>query len=263
MIFWSKASQTGKTRQFLLKFCPLYTDLQGLPLNKIPTNPPRSSKASPCKDTDSQTVPQRLFSLDQNAASSYKDASQMRSPLLKTSEDDTDSEVEEETGRRRSETVMSEDEIGENTDENEDSSACEQHEGTDVEEEEEEDYEETVLKPRHLNELMSLTDKTSPWTSIQSESDVDFIENLEATEEPDLSHDEEEDKEEERQNLDSVEKHHRPVRDTSQMEGDDERHVRREVCSLHQDSAPNEDSSADLDHNIDTADDKENSQSYP
>ncbi|XP_054649779.1 C2 domain-containing protein 3 isoform X3 [Dunckerocampus dactyliophorus] len=35
---------------------------------------------------------------------------------------------------------------------------------------EEEDYDEFVVKPRHLNEVTTLTDKTSPWNSILSDS---------------------------------------------------------------------------------------------
>ncbi|XP_061828586.1 C2 domain-containing protein 3 isoform X5 [Nerophis lumbriciformis] len=37
-------------------------------------------------------------------------------------------------------------------------------------EDDEEDYEEFVVEPRHLNELTTLTDKTSPWNSIVSDS---------------------------------------------------------------------------------------------
>lgn len=43
---------------------------------------------------------------------------------------------------------------------------------------EDEDYEETVVKPRHLNELTSLTDKTSPWTSILSDPDLVSLESI-------------------------------------------------------------------------------------
>lgn len=44
--------------------------------------------------------------------------------------------------------------------------------------EEDEDYEETVVEPRHLNELTSLTDKTSPWTSILSDPDLVSLESI-------------------------------------------------------------------------------------
>lgn len=44
--------------------------------------------------------------------------------------------------------------------------------------EEDENYEETVVKPRHLNELTSLTDRTSPWTSILSDPDLVSLESI-------------------------------------------------------------------------------------
>ncbi|CAG08977.1 unnamed protein product, partial [Tetraodon nigroviridis] len=34
---------------------------------------------------------------------------------------------------------------------------------------EDKDYDEVVVKPRPLNEVTSLTDKTSPWTSVLSD----------------------------------------------------------------------------------------------
>uniref|UniRef100_A0A672YF29 C2 domain containing 3 centriole elongation regulator n=1 Tax=Sphaeramia orbicularis TaxID=375764 RepID=A0A672YF29_9TELE len=71
----------------------------------------------------------------------------------------------------------------------------------DEEEEENEDYEEVVVKPRHLNELTSLTDRTSPWTSILSDPDLVSLENLDEPEEPDLNQGEE-DKHQQTVNLD-------------------------------------------------------------
>nr|XP_023692829.1 C2 domain-containing protein 3 isoform X2 [Paramormyrops kingsleyae] len=51
------------------------------------------------------------------------------------------------------------------------------------EEVEEEEYEETVIEPRQLNEISSLTDKTSPWTSLLSDPDLSSISSLELPEE--------------------------------------------------------------------------------
>ncbi|XP_036392215.1 C2 domain-containing protein 3 isoform X1 [Megalops cyprinoides] len=51
------------------------------------------------------------------------------------------------------------------------------------EEEEEEDYEETLIEPKTLNEVTSVTDKTSPWTSLLSEPDLGSLESLESPEE--------------------------------------------------------------------------------
>lgn len=103
------------------------------------------------------------------------------------SEDLTDSEPEEEKDRMNYTGTVSEDE-----NEDEDGTGCTGDEEIDVDEEEEdEDYEEVVLKPRPLNEVTSLTDKTSPWTSILSEPDLVSVESLEP-QETHLSEDEEE-----------------------------------------------------------------------
>ncbi|KAK7883077.1 hypothetical protein WMY93_029251 [Mugilogobius chulae] len=66
---------------------------------------------------------------------------------------------------------------------NEETAGCVDDEG------ESEDYEETVVKPRHLNELTSLTDKTSPWTSILSDPDVASLESIDT----EISHGEKDD----------------------------------------------------------------------
>lgn len=108
------------------------------------------------------------------------------------SEDQTDSEPEEEKDRTNYKVTVSEDENEEGTDEDEDGTVCRRNEEADDDEEEEEDYEEIVVKPRPLNEVTSLTDKTSPWTSILSDPDLVSLESLEAPEEPDLSQDEDE-----------------------------------------------------------------------
>lgn len=110
------------------------------------------------------------------------------------SEDHTDSEAEEEKDRRSYTVVrVSEVEIEEGTDEDENGTDRGQDEDADDDDEgEDEDYEEVVVKPRHLNEVTSLTDKTSPWTSMMSDPDMVSLESLEAPEEPDLNQDEEE-----------------------------------------------------------------------
>lgn len=150
------------------------------------------------------------------------------------SEDQTDSELEEEEQRRNYKVTVSEDENEERTDEDEDGIGCSQNKHDDDDDDEDEDYEEVVVKPRHLNEVTSLTDKTSPWTSILTDPDVASLESLEAPEEPDLSQDE--DGRRQRINLetrDSSGKHKRTqeesdsfngsARDDTDTEGDDER----------------------------------------
>lgn len=106
----------------------------------------------------------------------------------------TDSEAEEEKNSRINKVTASEDE--EVSDKDEDGTGSTQDEEADDDDEEadddEQDYEEVVVKPRHLNEVTSLTDKTSPWTSILSEPDWISLRSPEAPEEPFLSEGEDE-----------------------------------------------------------------------
>ncbi|KAL7831615.1 hypothetical protein AOLI_G00291630 [Acnodon oligacanthus] len=53
-----------------------------------------------------------------------------------------------------------------------------------VEEEEEEQFEETLVEPRPLNEVTSVTDRTSPWTSVLSDPDLSSLESLEVVGQP-------------------------------------------------------------------------------
>lgn len=46
----------------------------------------------------------------------------------------------------------------------------------------EEDFEETLIQPRTLNEVTSVTDRTSPWTSLLSDPDMGSLESLELVE---------------------------------------------------------------------------------
>lgn len=101
------------------------------------------------------------------------------------SEDHTDSDSGEEKDRQSSNDNISQGEQKE-----------EASFRQDEEEEMEEDYEEVVLKPRPLNEVTSLTDRTSPWTSILSDPDLVSVESNEAPKDSDLSEDEEEKRQE-------------------------------------------------------------------
>ncbi|KAI7800624.1 C2 domain-containing protein 3 isoform X2 [Triplophysa rosa] len=49
-------------------------------------------------------------------------------------------------------------------------------------EDQEEDFEETLIQPRTLNEVTSVTDRTSPWTSLLSDPDMGSLESLELVE---------------------------------------------------------------------------------
>ncbi|XP_034460102.1 C2 domain-containing protein 3 isoform X1 [Hippoglossus hippoglossus] len=155
--------------------------LQGDDLETIPSNPQSDSRTSPGQDHNPQTIPESISRF----TSSQQDVSL---PLHKMSDDHPDSE-EEKDGQLHKVT-MSEDENEERTDEDEDGTACARDEGVDDDEEEDEDYDEVVVKPRHLNEVTSLTDRTSPWTSIHSDPDMVSLESLEAPEDSDLSQDE-------------------------------------------------------------------------
>ncbi|XP_074496633.1 C2 domain-containing protein 3 isoform X2 [Sebastes fasciatus] len=182
------------TRQLLLKSNHLVgqvnniiSGLRGPHLETIPSDPQRSSTTSPVEDNNPQTIPESIPS-PRRASNSP-----LHSPLPKMSEDHTDSEPEEEMDRQNYKVTVSEDEnegeeeggLEEGTDKDEDGAGSTQDEEAD-----DEDYEEFVVKPRPLNEVTSLTDKTSPWTSILSDPDLVSLESLEAPEEPDLSKDE-------------------------------------------------------------------------
>lgn len=52
-------------------------------------------------------------------------------------------------------------------------------EDEDKDEDEHEDFEETLIQPRTLNEVTSVTDRTSPWTSLLSDPDMGSLESLE------------------------------------------------------------------------------------
>lgn len=109
------------------------------------------------------------------------------------SADLTDSEPEEEKGRESYTVSESEDDNKEeiNRNEAEDRTDCRQDMEADDDGEDEE-YDEVVLYPRPLNEVTSLTDKTSPWTSIISDSELVSLESAEEPEELNLREDEDE-----------------------------------------------------------------------
>ncbi|XP_070762183.1 C2 domain-containing protein 3 [Enoplosus armatus] len=169
----------------------IISGLRGHPLETIVSNTQSSSSTSPVADNNPQTIPESFCSPRRASNSSPDDVSRLLSPLPKMSEDRTDSEPEEQKDRRDCDVATSEDENEEGTDEGEDGTGCRRDEEAD-DDDEEEDYEEFVVKPRPLNEVTSLTDKTSPWTSILSDPDLVSLESLEAPDEPDLSQDENE-----------------------------------------------------------------------
>ncbi|XP_051253398.1 C2 domain-containing protein 3 isoform X1 [Dicentrarchus labrax] len=176
-----------KSNQLVGEVNSIISGLQGHHLETIPSDPQSSSTTSPVGDKNLQTIPESTSSPRRASNSSQEDVSKM-------SEDHTDSEPEEEKDRRDHKVTESEIENEEGTDGDEDGTGCRRDKEADYdeEEEEEEDYDEVVVKPRPLNEVTSLTDKTSPWTSILSDPDLVSLESLEAPDEPDLSQNEDE-----------------------------------------------------------------------
>lgn len=156
----------------------IISGLQGQHLKTIPSIT-QSILNSPVDDCTLQTVPERSSTPHRTSESSREHkVSPMASPPPMTSEEHVNSEEEpdvqnyittlsEEEGEQ--ETEDEEQQMGQNRNE-----AAEDDDEAEAEEEEDDDeYEVTVVKPRHLNELTSLTDKTSPWTSILSDPDTE------------------------------------------------------------------------------------------
>ncbi|XP_040024846.2 C2 domain-containing protein 3 isoform X1 [Gasterosteus aculeatus] len=165
--------------------------LRGNHLETIPSDPQSNSTTSPVGD-NSETLPESISSPRRATHAFPEDLSPLHSP--KVSGVRTDSEAEEEKNSRINKVTASEEEKV--SDKDEDGTGSTQDEEADDDDEEadddEEDYEEVVVKPRHLNEVTSLTDKTSPWTSILSEPDWISLRSPEAPEEPFLSEGEDE-----------------------------------------------------------------------
>lgn len=108
------------------------------------------------------------------------------SPLQMHCEDHTDSELEEISDSPSYRvTESAENEEGADRDENGEGSKQDEEADDD-----EDDFEEVVVKPRPLNEVTSLTDRTSPWTSVLSDPEMVSPECLESPEELNLSQDE-------------------------------------------------------------------------
>lgn len=108
-------------------------------------------------------------------------------------EDGTDSEPVEEAGRQSCQDSESESENKQGSDRNQHQEGC-RLDSVGDDGDEDNDYDEVVIKPRPLNEVTSLTDKTSPWTSVLSDLNLEMIslESEEETNEADLSPDDDE-----------------------------------------------------------------------
>ncbi|KAG7479192.1 C2 domain-containing protein 3 [Solea senegalensis] len=249
-----------KTDQLVGKCDNLISGLQGIHLDTIASHLQSSSVTPSCENTNLLTIPESISSLSTNSNSSQEDVSPPPLLLPTTSEEHRGSEAEEDTNRQHYKCTVSDREDGESSDEEKDEVTCIRDEG--AEEDEDDDYDVVVVKPRHLNELTSLTDKTSPWTSFHSDPDLVSLESVEAPEEPDLSQDEDETKRE--ANLETLERgsvrqedsdsFRESVEDVSEPERDDGRTLKaideRSPCKESDDSGP----STSLQHNTDNHD---------
>ncbi|XP_056296608.1 C2 domain-containing protein 3 isoform X3 [Pseudoliparis swirei] len=168
----------------------IISGLRGNPLETIPSEPRSSSTTSPVGDDNPQILPESVSSPHRASDSFQEDVSPLHSP--KMSEDQPASEPEEEEDGRNYKVTVSEEENEEGSDKDEDGTGSTQDEEAADDDDDDDDYEEFVVKPRPLNEVTSLTDRTSPWTSILSDPDLTSLKSPEAPEEPFLSDDEDE-----------------------------------------------------------------------
>lgn len=170
------------TNQLLIKSNQLVGEvnniISGLRGHFRETVPPstQSSSNSPVERSRPQGIPESMSSPNRVTDDNLDAGSPLPSLPTEKSEDNTDSDRDGEQdnqseNRLKEETYFRQDvESGDN--------------------EEDEDFDEVVLNPRPLNEVTSLTDRTSPWTSILSEPDMVSVESAEAPKESDMSEDE-------------------------------------------------------------------------
>lgn len=147
-------------------------------METVPSNTQSGSMSPPVEHDSPQIIPESLSSPHTVIDKFLGVVSPL--PMLppEMSEDHTISEPEEEKDGQSNNNI-SEDEQKEET-------------SFRQEEEEDENYEEVVLKPRPLNEVTSLTDRTSPWTSVLSDPELVSVESTEAPRDSDLSEAEDE-----------------------------------------------------------------------
>ncbi|CAI5693179.1 unnamed protein product [Oreochromis niloticus] len=179
---YSSSQLLLKSNQLVGEVHNIISGLQRHRLETIPSNPQSSSTVSPVGDSNTQAITDRSPSPHRVSHCSPEVTSPLPFAPAEVSEDLTDSEPEEEKDRRSGKANM--------TESDEEETGCREEEDNDVDEQTDEDYEEVVVKLRPLNEVTSLTDKTSPWTSILSDPELASLESLEGPEHLDLSEDE-------------------------------------------------------------------------
>lgn len=169
-----RVSDTDSSQLLLKSTClvgevnKLISGLQGHHrMEKIPSSPQNSSTTPPVPDDHHlpegyETFPQSAPCFHKASGSPQEDLSPVPSPVSCIYQEHSDSQADEE--------------------EEDKAPASEDDEGGGPREEDG-DYEETVVEPRPLNEVTSLTDRTSPWTSLLSDPDLASLESLETPEE--------------------------------------------------------------------------------
>lgn len=162
--------------------------LRGQHQEKIPSDLESGSLSLSGQDDSSGILPGVVS--PQRASNSSQEVLPLPSSLANILEDTTDSEPEEELGRQSCDDSGSEGENKQGSDRNEHEEGCKlDSAGDDDDGDEVKDYDEVVVKPRPLNEVTSLTDKTSPWTSVLSDLDMGSLESVEETSEATLTPD--------------------------------------------------------------------------
>ncbi|KAM9734096.1 C2 domain-containing protein 3 isoform 2-T2 [Menidia menidia] len=179
-------SETGashlllKSNQLVGEVNNIISGLREHPLETIPSNGQSSSAASPAEQNSPQILPERISSPNPQDQDAVDAVSPLPSLSTESSDSHAGSEPEGEKHGQSTNLDLSEEE-------GEEEGAFRRDEEADDDDEKDEDYDEVVVKPRPLNEVTSLTDKTSPWTSIFSEPDLVSLESMEALGESDLS----------------------------------------------------------------------------
>uniref|UniRef100_A0A3Q2EC54 C2 domain containing 3 centriole elongation regulator n=1 Tax=Cyprinodon variegatus TaxID=28743 RepID=A0A3Q2EC54_CYPVA len=174
-----------KSNQLVGEVNNIISGLRGHFLETIPSNSPSSSN-SPTEHSRPQVIPGHTSSPSRVMEDDPDDGSPLPSLPTEMSEDNTDSDHEKEKNQTNCRGNLSGDEH-----KGEKHFKMDDQTDDDYGDEESEDFEEVVLNPKSLNEVTSLTDRTSPWTSILSDPDLVSAENNETLKESDMSEEEE------------------------------------------------------------------------
>ncbi|XP_028320437.1 C2 domain-containing protein 3 isoform X2 [Gouania willdenowi] len=193
----------SEASQLLLKSIPLVrevNDINGLRRSQLETILPTMqscSTSSSAGKNNHQTITEDDCSANNDLDCHPNIAFLPDSSPQEISEEPTDSEPEERDENKSREVIhdihegKQSCEVSETEEESEGNSEKDMQEEID-DDDDNEDYVEVLVKPRPLNEVTSLTDKTSPWTSVLSDPDLTSLESLEAADVSALSADESE-----------------------------------------------------------------------